>query len=83
MCRLVQMAMGHEQWADRTRTHRELSVSQEQIARMLGLSRQTTNQILQELQQAGWLQLRRGKLEVLDLPALKAAAISGQIRSSC
>ena len=83
MCRLVQMAMGHEQWADRMRTHRELSVSQEQIARMLGLSRQTTNQILQELQQAGWLQLRRGKLEVLDLPALKAAAISGQIRSSC
>ena len=81
MCRLVQMAMGHEQWADRMRSHRELSVSQEQIARMLGLSRQTTNQILQELQQAGWLQLRRGKLEVLDLPALKAAALTGQIRS--
>ncbi|ACY32389.1 transcriptional regulator [Comamonas testosteroni] len=82
MCRLVQMAMGHEQWADRMRTHRELAVSQEQIARMLGLSRQTTNQILQELQQAGWLQLRRGKLEVLDLAALKAAALTGQIPTS-
>jgi CRP-like cAMP-binding protein len=64
------------------RTHRELAVSQEQIARMLGLSRQTTNQILQELQQAGWLQLRRGKLEVLDLAALKAAALTGQIPTS-
>lgn len=78
MCRLVQMAMGNEQWADRTRTHRELAVSQEQLARMLGLSRQTTNQILQELQLAGWLQLRRGKLEVLDLPALKDAAQMGR-----
>lgn len=82
MHRLVQMALGHEQWADRLRTHRELAVSQEQLARMLGLSRQTTNQILQELQQAGWLQLRRGKLEVLDLAALRAAAATGQIRAA-
>ena len=52
------------------------------VARMVGLSRQTTNQILQELQQAGWLQLRRGKLEVLDLAALKAAALTGQIPTS-
>ena len=82
MCRLVQMAQGHDQWADRLRTLRELAVSQEQLARMLGLSRQTTNQILQELQQAGWLQVRRGKLEVLDLPALKTAAATGQIRAT-
>lgn len=81
MCRLVQMAQGRDQWADRLRTHRELAVSQEQLARMLGLSRQTTNQILQELQQAGWLQVRRGKLEVLDLAALKTAAATGQIRA--
>ena len=32
--------------------------------------------------QAGWLQLRRGKLEVLDLAALKAAALTGQIPTS-
>ena len=76
--RLVQMAQGYDQWEDSQRTRRELAVSQEQLARMLGLSRQTTNQILQELQLAGWLQLRRGKLEVLDLPALKAAAQTGR-----
>lgn len=81
MCRLVQMAQGHDQWADRLRTHRELAVSQEQLARMLGLSRQTTNQILQNLQQAGWLQVRRGRLEVLDLPALRDAAAFGQTRA--
>ena len=80
MCRLVQMAQGHDQWADRLRTHRELAVSQEQLARMLGLSRQTTNQILQDLQQAGWLQVRRGRLEVLNLPALRDAAAFGQTR---
>ena len=72
MCRLVQMAMGHEQWADRMRTHRELAVSQEQIARMLGLSRQTTNQILQELQQAGLLQVSGRTLTVPHPGRLKS-----------
>ena len=81
MHRLVQMAQGYDQWADRLSTRRELAVSQDQLARMLGLSRQTTNQILQELQQAGWLLVRRGKLEVLDLPALKMAATTGQIQA--
>lgn len=75
--RLVQMAHSYDQWNDNLRTRRELAVSQEQLARMLGLSRQTANQILQELQQAGILQLRRGKLEVLDLNALRTAACYG------
>ncbi|WP_234641173.1 Crp/Fnr family transcriptional regulator [Delftia tsuruhatensis] len=75
--RLVRMAEGFDQWQPdgqgRQRWRRELDVSQEQLARMLGLSRQTTNQILQELQQAGCLQLRRGKLEVLDRQGLRDA----------
>ena len=75
--RLVQMAQSYDQWNDSLRTRRELAVSQEQLARMLGLSRQTANQVLQELQQAGLLQLRRGKLEVLDLNGLKTAACYG------
>ena len=79
--RLVQMAQGYDQWADRLSTRRELAVSQDQLARMLGLSRQTTNQILQDLQTAGWLLVRRGKLEVLDLAALKTAAATGKIRT--
>lgn len=75
--RLVRMAEGFDQWQPdgqgRQRWRRELDVSQEQLARMLGLSRQTTNQILQELQQAGCLQLRRGKMEVLDRQGLRDA----------
>jgi CRP-like cAMP-binding protein len=71
------MAEGFDQWQPdgqgRQRWRRELDVSQEQLARMLGLSRQTTNQILQELQQAGCLQLRRGKMEVLDRQGLRDA----------
>jgi CRP-like cAMP-binding protein len=82
--RLVRMVEGFDQWHPEApagrggqRLRRELDVSQEQLARMLGLSRQTTNQILQELQQAGCVHLRRGKLEVLDLQGLRSAGESG------
>lgn len=80
--RLVRMAEGFDQWQPdgqgRQRWRRELDVSQEQLARMLGLSRQTTNQILQELQLAGCLQLRRGKMEVLDCQGLRDAGWPAQ-----
>lgn len=80
--RLVRMAEGFDQWQPdgqgRQRWRRELDVSQEQLARMLGLSRQTTNQILQELQLAGCLQLRRGKMEVLDRQGLRDAGWPAQ-----
>lgn len=87
--RLVRMAEGFGQWqslqagqADphgrgSQRLRRELDISQEQLARMLGLSRQTTNQILQDLQQSGCLQLRRGKLEIRDLQGLRNAGDAG------
>lgn len=82
--RLVRMAEGFGQWQPDAltgrgsqRLRRELDVSQDQLARMLGLSRQTTNQILQELQQAGCLRLRRGKLEIRDLQGLRHAGDPG------
>lgn len=76
--RLVRMAEGFDPWLPGARPHpaclrRELGVSQEHLARMLGLSRQTTNQILQALQQSGCLLLRRGKIEIRDGQALRAA----------
>ncbi len=85
--RLVRMAEGFGQWQPDAlaapggqRLRRELDVSQEQLARMLGLSRQTTNQILQELQQAGCLHLRRGRLEIRDLQALRDAGDASRAR---
>ncbi|WP_248805399.1 Crp/Fnr family transcriptional regulator [Pseudomonas sp. MWU13-2100] len=51
-----------------------LEVSQEQLAAMLSLSRQTTNQILQDFQQQGILRTNYGGIEILDLERLRAMA---------
>jgi len=74
--RLVALALDHGQRLDSTQSRRVLHLSQEQLAHMLALSRQTTNQILQELQQRGMLRLHRGRLEILDLPGLRGIGMT-------
>ncbi len=54
--------------------HCVLPISQSQLGMMLGLSRQTTNQILQSLQDKGVVQVAYGRIEVLDLSQLAAVA---------
>ncbi len=71
--RLVLMAEGYGQWAGEGRSRRLLALSQEQLALMLALSRQTTNQLLRDLQSRGLLRMHRGGIEILDLPGLRAA----------
>lgn len=56
---------------------RVLQVSQEQLASMLALSRQTVNQTLKALEAAGALRRTRGAIEVLDLEALRRDAFEG------
>jgi CRP-like cAMP-binding protein len=51
-----------------------IQLAQEQLAMMLALSRQTTNQILKELEAQGALRLTYGEIEILDLECLKRAA---------
>ncbi|MBH3341173.1 Crp/Fnr family transcriptional regulator [Pseudomonas mendocina] len=53
---------------------RVLHLAQEQLALMLSLSRQTTNQILKELQAQGVVQLTYGEIEILDLERLRQLA---------
>ncbi|MVW74036.1 Crp/Fnr family transcriptional regulator [Pseudomonas xionganensis] len=53
---------------------RVLHLAQEQLALMLALSRQTTNQILKELEAQGILRLTYGEIEILDLGRLRQAA---------
>lgn len=53
---------------------RVLHLAQEALASMLGLSRQTTNQILKELQAQGVVRLAYGEIEILDLARLQQAA---------
>lgn len=51
---------------------RVLQLPQEQLALMLSLSRQTTNQILKDLQAQGILHLSYGEIEILDIERLRA-----------
>ncbi|HBX55828.1 Crp/Fnr family transcriptional regulator [Pseudomonas sp. UBA2684] len=53
---------------------RVIHLAQEQLALMLAISRQTTNQILKELAAQGILRLTYGEIEILDLAHLRAAA---------
>ncbi|WP_172150757.1 MULTISPECIES: Crp/Fnr family transcriptional regulator [Pseudomonas] len=53
---------------------RVIHLAQEQLALMLAISRQTTNQILQELQAQGIVRLTYGEIEILDLARLRQAA---------
>jgi CRP-like cAMP-binding protein len=54
---------------------RVLQLPQEQLASMLSLSRQTTNQILKDLQGQGIVNLRYGEIEILDAQRLRMLAI--------
>ena len=49
-------------------------IGQSQLGMMLSLSRQTTNQVLQSLQERGIVHIAYGRIEVLDLDKLAEAA---------
>lgn len=68
--RLLMMAEGYGETGPR----RVLHLAQEQLALMLGLSRQTTNQILKDLEARGALRLTYGEIEISDLGTLRQAA---------
>jgi CRP-like cAMP-binding protein len=69
--RLLMIAEGYGE-IDEPR--RVLQLPQEQLASMLSLSRQTTNQILKDLQGQGILNLGYGEIEILDAARLRALA---------
>ncbi len=50
----------------------ELRVSQDEVARFLGLSRQIVNQHLQTWKAGRWVELGRGRITILDSMALDA-----------
>lgn len=64
---------GHE-----TRAGLELKVSQEEVARFLGLSRQIVNQYLQDWKAQRWVDLGRGRIMILDARALEGVVASEQ-----
>lgn len=69
--RLVLIAEGYGEWSDRSA--REVGVSQETLAAMLSTSRQTVNQALKGLEAKGLVELRYGRVEIVDLEGLRKA----------
>lgn len=69
--RLLMIAEGYGEIDPARRT---LQLPQEDLAAMLGLSRQTTNSLLKALEQQGVIGLSYAAIEVLDLKGLRQAA---------
>lgn len=69
--RLLQIAEGY---GERDVAQWRLQLSQEQLALMLSLSRQTINQILRNLEQSGVVRLGYGEVEIVDAQRLRALA---------
>jgi CRP/FNR family transcriptional regulator, cyclic AMP receptor protein len=69
--RLLSLAKqnGHE-----TQEGLHLKISQEEIARFLGVSRQVVNQYLQDWKDSGWVQIGRANLTITDPKALERTA---------
>jgi CRP/FNR family transcriptional regulator, cyclic AMP receptor protein len=58
----------------------QLIISQEEMGRFLGLSRQVVNQYLQDWKAKGWVDLGRGKVTVVDEAALQVVAAGNESR---
>lgn len=72
--RLVLFAERYGEWTDRS--SKVVDVRQEQLATMLSVSRQTVNQALKDLEAKGLVRLAYGKVEIVDLDALRQLTTS-------
>lgn len=74
--RLLQMSEGYGIRNQKTGMGylRTLNVSQEKLSAILAISRQTTNQILKQLESEGLVELHRGTIEIMDFDKLREKA---------
>lgn len=75
--RLLSLAKLH---GHNSRNGVQLIISQEEMGRFLGLSRQVVNQYLQDWKAKGWVDLGRGKVTVVDEAALQVVAAGNESR---
>ena len=73
--RLLSLAMVH---GKRTPQGMEFKISQLDLAKFLGLSRQNVNERLQVWKANGWISTSRGRLVILDPESLKIEATRGE-----
>ncbi|GAA3962782.1 Crp/Fnr family transcriptional regulator [Allohahella marinimesophila] len=67
--RLASMVENFGEQAGRSR--RVVELQQDQLAKLIGVSRQTCNQILKELESQGCISIAYGRIEILDSAALR------------
>lgn len=67
--RLAMLVAGY---GDHTLARRTVALRQEQLAQMLGLSRQTANGALKDLEARGLIKVAYGEVEILDAAGLRA-----------
>jgi len=56
---------------------RKLSLSQEELGHLVGLSRQTVNRVLREMERLRLVSLAFGRVDILDEPGLLNVAAPG------
>jgi CRP-like cAMP-binding protein len=71
------LSLMSEGYGDHTHRRRSIELGQEQLAAMLGLSRQTINGLLKELEARGLVRLAYGEVEIVDATALAVLARVG------
>jgi len=72
--RLALMAEGYGERRSQALTRRTVEVSQDQLALMLAVSRQTVNHLLKELEARGLIGISYAAIEILDLETLRREA---------
>lgn len=70
--RLLMIAEGYD---GLNATQSKIRLSQDSLASMVSLSRQTTNQLLKDLQTRKIVSLKFGEIDILDIERLRAASI--------
>jgi len=65
------LALMIEGYGDHTHQRRTVELSQEQLAMMVNVSRQTANQLLKELEALGLVKLAYGEVEIIDAAGLR------------
>ena len=65
------LSMMIEGYGDHTHQRRTVELRQDQLAMMLGVSRQTANQLLKELEAMGMVKLAYGEVEIVDAQGLR------------
>lgn len=68
------LALIAEGYGDHTHRHRTVELGQEQFAAMLGVSRQTVNGLLKDLEARGLIRIAYAEIEIVDDAGLRALA---------